>query len=388
MLKAAFSCHSLHVALAATLLLAGGLGGCENSTTKEKPGLAAPLPNPLERTVARLVEEVRADPENETSAAGLISLREDGLPGGRRLLADPDAEVRLAGVGIIKEIILPDSLTALTENLGDDDEDVRLAIVEALGEWGNQRAVPGLLEHYPLEENDQVRYEILTSLGLIGDARALPLLHAGTADEDLYVRMWAMDALCEMRADDARDRALVLLRDPESYVRQQVLLSCKRALDHPAAAERLARIMLEARSFEEAMRALKVLRRQLGGANATLAKATILKHTLPALDGEQATRAGLLLAELDDARAVPALLLGTKDTHQMVRHNAAYHLGRLGDPAAVPALAALLNDDSDFVAATAYDSLLVFAKRGNEKALAETAHFTGTKFNRSLQEAK
>jgi HEAT repeat protein len=368
--------------LGASLLL--GLAACESSA----PPAPAPAPQadsgPLQRTVNRLVAELREDPENETSAAGLIGLREDGLPGSRRLLHDENPEVRLVGVGIVKEILVPASLDTLTASLNDPDEDVRLAVVEALGEWANSRATPALLERYPKEDYPQVRYEILTSLGLIGDDSALPVLRDGLTDEDRYVRMWAMDALCEMKTPDARPRAIELLRDPEVYVRQQTLLSCRKLLRHPSAAESIVLISLEAEKFEELTRARDILRDALKGPDGDRHKAVLIKLAVPALATDRSAYAALLLAEVDDPRAVPALIAATGRPHLMLRHNAAYQLGRLGDPLAVAALSDLLNDNSDLVAATAYDALLRFADAGNESAQKAAASYSGQKFNRRL----
>lgn len=369
--------------LLAVLVVAPGCSPSED----EPPAAPAPTAHdPLAESIARLVEQLQADPSEEGPVAALISLQGAGLPGARLLLADEDADVRLAGVSVATEILLPESLDVLVAQLDDPDENVRLGVVEALGQWRNTRATPALLARYPGEDDDQVRYEILTTLGRIGSPEAEPILRAGLTDEDRYVRMWAMDALCEMDTPDARERAIEMLRDPEKYVRQQVMLSCKRELDHPSAAATVVEVSLAADNFEEAMRGRAILQNMLRSENRDLNKATLLKIAIPALETDRRTRAAILLAEIDEPRALPALIDGASDPNLMVRHNIAYQLGRYGDASAVPALITLLGDDTEIVSATAYDALLLFADQNNEQAKEATQNYDGKKFMGRLRD--
>jgi HEAT repeat protein len=383
-----FTCTFLRnsTTAAMTAFLCLSLGACE---AESPPATTAPpadeASGPLARTVERLVEKLRADPEDETSQAGLIALRESALPGVVALMSAQIPEIRLAGIAIAREIPGTASLEILIVALDDANEDVRLVAVEALGERGESEATPALLHRYPSEDDNQVRYEILTSLGTIGDPRAIPTLHAGLGDSDRYIRMWSMDALCTMKVPDAPTRALALLDDPETYVRQQVLLSCKRALGHSDASTRLVQIAIEADSLEEVGRARNILRAQATSGSGDRMKTEILEQAIPALNGENATAAGLLLAELGDRRAVPALIEATRDPNPMIRHNSAHLLGLLADPRGVPPLTALLNDDSEMVSATAYDALLVFVDQGDPDAAQATESYTGKKFPERLK---
>jgi len=342
---------------------------------------AAALEEALDRLAAQL-----ADPAGRDGAVeALVALGAPALPALRQSLAHPDPEVRIAAVEVLARLGRPAVVDLLLVALQDQDEEVRLESVEALGALADRRAVAPLRARYPAEDDSAVRYEILTTLGRIGDPGTVEFLVAETGDADRYVRMWAMDALCVMRAPPASERVVALVRDPDLYVRRQVLTSCGTALDSAAGREELIRIALTAEDFEEAVLARRNLQRVLQGAwMIEELRQQIRTVGRPALAGEQPLLAALLLADVNDAAGVPQLLAGLDSPNHFVRHHAAYEVGRLGGPEVVPGLVKALADPQPLVAATAYDALLGFAERGNAQARDATAAYTGTKFGQRL----
>jgi len=298
------------------------IASCQNS---EIPPEQAPAPEVSQGPVARLTQALLQDPDDEVSRMGLIALQGDSLPGIQKLLASDDVEVRIAGIEILEGTTAPGSIELLIASLTDPDEAVRLEVVEALGQWHNPKATDPLLALYPNESDNQVRYEILTSLGMIGDAEAIPVLQQATEDDDRYLRMWGMDALCTMRAPRATERAIKLSRDPDRFVRLQVLHSCRSLFIQNAS------IVRERKEVREATRMR--------------------------LDGEDNLNAVLLLAEIGDPAAIPGLLQNADDPNAEIRHNIAYRLGQLGDPETIPTVIVLLRDKHDLVSGTAAGAL-------------------------------
>jgi hypothetical protein len=76
----------------------------------------------------------------------------------------------------------------------DSDSDVRSSAADALGNIGDDRAIPGLLKLVEHSDSD-VRWRAAGALGNIGDDRAIPGLLKLVKDSDSIVRSSAADAL-------------------------------------------------------------------------------------------------------------------------------------------------------------------------------------------------
>jgi HEAT repeat protein len=300
------------------------------------------------------------------------------------MLGDPDPEVRLAAIETLERIQGADAVDALLIAVRDADGTVRLRAVEALGALPDRRAVPPLMARYGEDDDDQVRYEILTTLGKIGDPRAGDLLVAETRSSDRYARMWAVDALCAMR--DARAPALAAsaLQDPERYVRQQVLRSCDAAFDTAEGHAALIQAALSDPDFESTVEARRQLRTAVTRPQAEALREQIRAAGRAALGGPMSTNASFLLAEIGDSSAAAVLRRALADPNVFVRHHAAFYLGQVGGPDAVPALIAALDDPQPLVAATAHDSLLRFAQRGDRRAQGAVDRYQGKRFETRL----
>ena len=81
---------------------------------------------------------------------------------------------------------------ALLSRLHDTDPAVRQTTGALLGETGDGRAIPHLIERMERDPDPGVRVETAYRLGKIGDARAHSLLRrVAQRDENLSVRLWA-----------------------------------------------------------------------------------------------------------------------------------------------------------------------------------------------------
>lgn len=361
-------CARLPLAACALLaVLFVSLGGCPQRGAQSR----ASGTDPIGIAVATLLRSVAADSgRSDASVDALVALGEAVIPHLSRALDDRNEDVRLVAVAALGKLESPATLSPLIMALNDQSWSVRLAAVEGLGAKRDGRAVQPLLAQYGKDDDEQVRYECLTSLGLIGDPAAAPLLIKETASEDPYVRMWAMDGLCEMRDTHAPALAQRLLGDPNPYVVQKVTQSCAAALDTPAGHTALMDTALFNADFETTVWARRCLINFVeSGAHPGLADAARTAGR-NALAGDHWINAALLLGDLGDQRATEPLMTALANPNVLVRHHAAYCLGKTGDRRAVPALIRALQDHQAVVVLAAYRSLERFAAAGDRRAQA------------------
>lgn len=103
---------------------------------------------------------------------------------------------RRAAVAGLAWLEAPSSFSALARALTDPDAAVRQGAVAALGELGNPRAVPLLIERLRRDADAGVRNEAAFRLGKFGDRSAVAALSA--AQKDPKVKEWATWALTQI----------------------------------------------------------------------------------------------------------------------------------------------------------------------------------------------
>lgn len=87
-----------------------------------------------------------------------------------------------------------DAIDHLISALNSRSKDVRLGVIEALGEIGDKRAIPSL-KTLLNDKDNEVRWESALALGEIGDPGAIDQLAGALMDQDKYVRYGAAIAL-------------------------------------------------------------------------------------------------------------------------------------------------------------------------------------------------
>ena len=307
------------------------------------------------------------------------------LPQLSKALKDPNENIRLVAVAALSKMHGPGAVDGLLAALADTSSDVRVSAVEGLGNLGDRRAVQPLLQQYAKDDSPQVRYECLTSLGSIGDPSTVDFLVKGTSDEDQFVRLWAIDALCQMGDPHAQERALVLVHDPNPAVRDQVIRACGDAFNTADGRQTLIQLALDADEFPTTVWARRHLTGFVEhGPNGPQLAEQIRAQALPALTGPHAVRAAMLLGDLGDRAATQQLIVALRDPDYLVRHHAAFLLAKLRDRRAVPALIVALNDKVEIVAASAYNALEWFADDGDPRARAAVHNYKGKKFTQRM----
>ena len=180
----------------------------------------------------------------------------------------------------------------------------RYYAVHVLGQLGDKRAVPILLEYL---SDETIDYQVAIVLGQLGDKRAIPPLKKMLQHEDPRRRISVACGLTKLGDPVGLPALAAFLKDPNWYVRYQAA---------------------DALGFAGDPEALPLLVEALA-------------------DPHQRVRASAVraLGDLGDRRAVPPLLKALEDRE--LRHAAAIALRKVGDPRALPALRKALADEPE-----------------------------------------
>jgi hypothetical protein len=109
------------------------------------------------------------------------------------------------------------SIAHLKSALKDQDRDVRLGAVEALGQIRESSALPALIHLLETDRHTEIRWAAALALGEVGDLQAVPSLVRELRDPDKYVRYGAAIALERLgwAARDPDDRTWYLIARQE-----------------------------------------------------------------------------------------------------------------------------------------------------------------------------
>jgi HEAT repeat protein len=266
-----------------------------------------------------------------------------------RALDSLNADERNAAIQTLAQMKNPAALDVLAEAMQHPIADVRLAAAIALAKVKDLRALRGLFEAIRNKRFDDLHAAEI-DLADFGEA-ALPVMVSTLLDakEDQVVRMWAASALSRMNNRGALPALRELLSDTDPDLR-------KAAVDALSRYDEARPWILECMRDESpwvAGAAIKALAR-LSGPDFVAALIVALRR--PERDVRwDASRA---LIEVGDATALPALLESLRDTDDNVRTFSAQALARFGDESAVPSLLEAIHDDSHSVRSYSRDALI------------------------------
>lgn len=294
------------------------------------------------------------------------------------LIASPDPAIRIAAMAATGPLLGSDrrAAAALTERLGDDEEDVRVMAAEYLAQIRATSAVPALVGLVGPPRTPRLRRAAIDALGAIGDGQAGPALIEVLADPDPVLARAAADALAYL-GDPATARALAAAARKDDATRPFVIRAWGAALrDRP---DRAARAVLEdlaaLGSPASALAAIGALA-AMGDRDARPALAALVAGASP----ERQRAAAWALGELADATAPPApvataLVEALASRDDRVSAAAAWALGRQPVDAAAAPLRRLALHGSW---ATAINATAALARAGGPDAVGDlvvlTAH--------------
>jgi HEAT repeat protein len=270
--------------------------------------------------------------------------------------SDESEGVRQAAEQALLKIGDPQACSGLLQALHSDR---RGSIIVAIRHMGAQ-AIPILLQALQDKNLVWMRREIIRSLGEIGDPRAVPALLQMLQDESKQIN-----------EKDEVVAALVKIDDPQAVPALLQLLRKERISqkEHNWWSDETKKTLGRIRKPQSISAVLKVLQDE--DANLRMAAAEVLGEigslqVIPALaqallhDENAGVRkaAAKALGKIGDTRAVPDLLQALRNEEGDARAIAAKALGLIGDPQAVFALAqVLLHDENTGVRKAAADAL-------------------------------
>lgn len=202
------------------------------------------------RTVRIAVAQALSDvkPESYADAAKVLAaMGRDALPRGAG--DDPHRDVRRAVTTSLAVVRQPAGLDFLLDRaLHDTDENIRNAAVKTLGRLKDPRPIDGLADiyHHDTEKN---RAWAIEAIGEIGDPRGTPVVLEALADADRITRgkaAWSLMQLEGAAAVPRLEEALAREEDDMAAVRLAHALALLGRRDHTI--PRIEQILLLARS--------------------------------------------------------------------------------------------------------------------------------------------
>jgi hypothetical protein len=140
----------------------------------------------VERLLDALADSENAGKRNSATEA-LVRIGEPSIaPIVARLRREPDIDVRLSLVNLVGDLRSRDGFNVLTELL-DQEHDVNVAssIVSSLGKYRDASALPHLVRVLGEREDLWLKFHVIEALGEIGDRAALPAILPLYAEKSL-----------------------------------------------------------------------------------------------------------------------------------------------------------------------------------------------------------
>lgn len=130
----------------------------------------------------------------------------------------PNAELRMAAIGVLGQLKRPSSLPLLSQSVYDPDPSVRAFAAGALGDLGDPKGEPALL-HALEDEDARVRGIAAASLGRLKLAGSRPVLRQAARDPVDLVRVGAVEGLLRLGDEEGLLLAADLAKHPDPSVR-------------------------------------------------------------------------------------------------------------------------------------------------------------------------
>ena len=132
---------------------------------------------------------------------------------------EENQERRLAAVEALGDVGNPEAESALLKAMSDDDFEVRAAAVEALGSVSGKEATDYLVQALG-DENADVRTVAVETLAFVGGKDATDILIRTMQDEDAQVRAAAVEALADIGDKRAAEVLIKALDDADEEVQE------------------------------------------------------------------------------------------------------------------------------------------------------------------------
>lgn len=166
--------------------------------------LALALTNPTQPMLHPTLDRLHPLPEPQRSDLLLQSMRAFSVPDVTSVLQDDRTAVRLAAVRALGSVGKP-GITPLVTALDDIHPLVVRQAIRGLGEIGDASAKGAIMRFTTAGLAPELRRESLWSLGQMGDPEALTVLQQACLDEDVGVRVSALNAIAAIPGTEAQE---------------------------------------------------------------------------------------------------------------------------------------------------------------------------------------
>ena len=254
-------------------------------------------------------------------------------------------------------------LQRLVEGLGDPRGLVRLEFAEALGDIG-ELATPFLVTALRHHDNVVVRRAAAKTLTIIADPEAVPpLLEAFLNDEDIVVRGSSAGALAHT-GEAAAPFLLDILASPDHPQEIKGHAAWALAFMGTEAETHLYRA-LNSDSLDVRCAVISALG-HVAQEKSDERSCQLLVSALTDPEALILAEAAAALAQINYPSSVPHLILALRDQDLDVRKAAISSLGKIGDPRAMDALQASLDDELDVIRTLAKLAINQIERQANE----------------------
>ncbi len=274
-----------------------------------------------EKAIPALMEVLKKGDENEVRNAlfiiGQIGSRR-AFDAVRELVDRGLPSIRPGAVRVLGKLSGPDDISLFVDLLASDDDEVRDAAIEVMGNMG-EIAVPhlvGVFETGSVKE----RVGVLRALETIHSDVSFRILLEGLRDVDPAVRFQACVSLGEFGREDAIDELVRLFNDNVSYVRNAAVDAVAELIGEKNRI--IGKLLEDGNSTEKICAATVVRKRKLVGFS------RILCSLLKDLDPGVRIASAAALIELEDPETIEPLVDALKDNQ--VRWFAVLALKRFG----------------------------------------------------------
>lgn len=232
-------------------------------------------------------------------------------------LQDPSMVVKQRAMNSLRILNNPQAVMPLTQFVQNEIESIRNSSVWALANLGDPRAVPYVIPALQDESADIRRYAIM-ALGASGDPQVIERILPFLQDDDYSTRRYAVEALGNVNDSRVIESLRPMLNDPHWWVRKEAVGALEKLNWQPADEMEQVLFLIKNQNWDELKRF---------GSLAVDPLCHILRDRDPDLQ-EEFTRA---LGELGETRAIDTLLTTMKNNRDWdVRRAAAIALDKLG----------------------------------------------------------
>ena len=266
-----------------------------------------------------------------------------------------------------KELSSDSLLGVQISALNDEDEEVRVAALEAFGGTEDQSALPVATSksHNDMPSNDdgEAPPEVEQVTKDSRNNRIILALLASFNHEDWSTSRDAMEALIKLGDKDAVPHLINFLNDDKDGESRY-----RRGREH--AAEALGELgdKRAVPHFIDALKGEEDDTEKLGEDVVIDGDSDVVaySHSVDWFEKEEKQYAARALGKLGDERAVPVLIDALNDDDRTLRAYVAGALGNLGDKRAVPSLISILGDEDSWVRR---EAALALGELGDERAV-------------------